>query len=98
MNNPSSVGDPNASKPVVPGLSAADTAGISGSDLQSAMQTPVSNTGDLKAMLIGKLGEEEGTKLYNGFMKSFVMIMLQQIQESAAHAKAASQRARHGGG
>jgi hypothetical protein len=97
MNHSSSVGDPNASKPIAPSLSTADTAGISGSDLQGAMQTPVSSTGDLKAMLIAKLGEEEGLKLYNGFMKSFVMLMLQQIQESAAHAKAASQRARYGG-
>lgn len=96
MNKPGSVGDSNASKPVIPGLSASDTAGVSSSGLQKAMQTPVSDIGQLKAMLIAALGESAGTKLYNSFMTTFVMGMLQQIQASAAHAKQASQNARYG--
>ncbi len=96
MNKPGSVGDSNASKPVIPGLSASDTAGISSSGLQKAMHTPISDVGQLKAMLIAELGESAGTKLYNSFMTTMVMGMLQQIQASAAHAKQASQNARYG--
>lgn len=96
MNKPGSVGDSDASKPVIPGLSASDTAGISASGLQNAMHTPISDLGQLKAMLIANLGEAAGKKLYNSFMTSIVMGMLQQLQASAAHAKQASQNARYG--
>lgn len=95
MSNPS-VGDPNAAKPVIPGLSASDTAGISASGLQNAMHTPIANLGQLEAMLVANLGEAAGKKLYKSFMTSIVMGMLQQIQASAAHAKKASQDARYG--
>lgn len=97
MSNTGGIGNPNPpTPPSLPGLSASDTAGISASNVQAVLHTPVANLGQLKALLIANLGEQAGTKLYNSFMTSFAMIMMQQIQDSAQGAKQASQSMRTG--
>lgn len=63
-----------------------------GGDLQAALHTKVSNLGELKSMLTQTLGEKDGKKMYDQFMKSFLMIMLTQMQQSAKGADQASKQ------
>jgi hypothetical protein len=68
----------------------------SGASIENALHTPVANLGQLKKVLIDNLGEEEGKKLYNTFVKTFAMQMLSQLQHSADQAKQAAQQMRQG--
>ncbi len=68
----------------------------SGGSIENALHTPVKNLNQLKQVLIENLGKKEGTKMYNGFVKSFAMQMLSQMQQSAAQAKKAAQQMRQG--
>jgi hypothetical protein len=61
---------------------------------ESVLQTKVATLGQLKALLIQNYGEKEGLKFYNQFMKSFAMVILQQVQQSAEQAKKAAQSMR----
>ena len=65
-----------------------------GQQMEYALHTPVKTLGDLKRILIDNLGEENGTKYYNSFIKSFSMLMLNQIQQSARGAKKAAEQMR----
>lgn len=49
------------------------------------LQTPVHTLGDLKALLISSLGEEDGTKFYNNILKSFASSMISQVQSFTKH-------------
>ena len=62
--------------------------------LENALHTPVKTLGDLKRVLISSMGEKEGTKFYNNFLKSFAMLMLNQVQHAASAAKKASRQMR----
>lgn len=70
--------------------------GPKGQSIENALHTKVSTLGELKAMLVKNLGEKNGTKMYNEFIQSFAMLMLEQIQQSAEQAKKASQQMRMG--
>jgi hypothetical protein len=63
-------------------------------DIGAALHTKVSTLGELKAMLIACLGEEQGKKFYNQFLSSFALLMIQQVQGAAQHAKQSSQNMR----
>lgn len=69
---------------------------VSGGSIQKALHTPVKTLGQLKKVLIDNLGEKEGTKLYNNFIKSFALMMLSQIREAAQGAAKAAQQMRSG--
>lgn len=70
--------------------------GPEGEKVANVLHEKVKNLGQLKQMLVKNLGEKEGDKLYNSFLTSFAMIMLEQIQHSAQKAKQAAQQARMG--
>ena len=63
---------------------------------QAAMSdAPKANTlGALKATFIKKYGKVDGTKLYNNFLKTTCLLMLNQIQHAAAAARKAQQQNR----
>lgn len=63
-------------------------------DVEKVLHTKVSSLGQLKSVMTKNLGEEEGNKLYNSFLTSFGMMMLHQVQRSAAHIKKAAQDAK----
>ncbi len=81
-------------QPSIPGLGASDLGGVSSGDVEAALKTPVKTLGELKALLVQKLGEKAGTKLYNTFITSFGMIMLQQMQDSMRRAQQAAENIR----
>ncbi len=97
MGDPGSIGrEPSPIKPT-------ESSGVgqvpgepSGGNIENALHTPVSTLGQLKKVLIDTLGEKEGTKMYNSFIKSFAMQMISQIQQSAEQAKKAAQQMRQG--
>lgn len=68
--------------------------GPSKGDIEKALHAKVSTLGELKGVLEKYLGKKDGEKLYNNFIKSFAMMMLTEIQESAEKAKRAAQQAR----
>ncbi len=70
--------------------------GPSSGSIENAMHTPVKNLGQLKQVLIDNLGEEQGKKMFNNFVKSFAMQMITQVQHSAQQAKKAAQQMRQG--
>ena len=47
--------------------------------------------GQLKKLLVSAYGEQKGTKMFNSFIQSFAMMMLQTVQDSAQQAQQASQ-------
>lgn len=65
--------------------------GAAGADISGLMKIKVGTLGQLKAALIQYLGEKEGMKFYNQFLRTFAMTMLQQVQQSASQAKKAAQ-------
>lgn len=69
--------------------------GPGGSAVYDAMHAEVRTLGELKKALIKNLGEHDGMKLYNSFMKSFALAMLAQMQQTAARAKKAAQQMRN---
>ncbi|MCC5832137.1 MAG: hypothetical protein JJU12_03745 [Chlamydiales bacterium] len=70
--------------------------GPSGGSIENALHTRVATLGQLKQVLVDNLGEKEGTKLYNGFVKSLAMQILGQVQQSAEQAKKAARQMREG--
>lgn len=92
MGGPSGIGDSSFKPPL--GEVEGQKGGPSGSDIEKALHTKVRTLGQLKAMLEKDLGKKDGDKLYNVFMKSFLMMMLTQIQQSAEGAKKAAQNMR----
>jgi len=90
----SGVGGSSHTPEKVPGLGA--TTGVGSENVGDLLHTKVATLGELKAVLVQSLGEHQGTKFYNMFIQSFAMIMLQQIQSSAAQAKKAAQDMRMG--
>jgi len=93
MSGSSGIGGTSSTPEGVPGLGGVEASGGQ-IDISGLMHAKVGTLGELKAVLIQYMGEKEGTKFYNQFMTSFAMIMMQQIQESAQHAKEASQNMR----
>jgi hypothetical protein len=91
MDQSSSVGGTNPSEEI-PGFG--EVQGMSQQDVGNLMHAKIANLDQLKAVLIQYMGEKQGKKFYDEFMKSIAMIMLQQIQESATQAKKASQNMR----
>jgi hypothetical protein len=88
MSQSGGVGD-TSSVPNLPGLGA--TEGVEAGSVEAALHTPVKTLGELKKVLVSNFGEKTGMKVYNQFMMSFAMLMMQQMQDSAEHAKKASQ-------
>ncbi len=60
--------------------------------LLKAMETPVSNLGQLKKVLVDNLGEQKGLKLYNHFVRGLVMAMLSQIRQTSQSADQATKK------
>jgi hypothetical protein len=96
MSNTQGIGPSGPQKPIEPatGPMGDKQSGSGEGGIQAALHTPVSNLDQLKQLLISSLGEEEGKKLYKSFMTTFAMMMVQQMQHSAQHAKEAAQHMR----
>jgi hypothetical protein len=58
------------------------------------LHTKLRTLDDLKNLLISQYGEQKGKKFYKMFIQSFAMMMLQQVQSTAEHAKQAEREAR----
>jgi len=92
MSSSKGIGGPSSSPEEIPGLG--EVSGLSQSEVSGLLHTGISNLGQLKSVLISYLGEEQGKKFYNEFMKSFAMQILEQMQQSAQQAKKASEHMR----
>lgn len=90
MSSSSGIGGSNPS-PITPQTGATGGPEPSSGSVEAAMRTPVANLEQLKQVLVQNLGEEKGTKLYNSFLSSFTMLMIQQMQSSARQAEKASE-------
>jgi hypothetical protein len=77
-----------AGTPKIPGE------GQGGGGLQAAITTPVKTLGDLKNLLISNLGPQQGTKLYNTFLKSIAMAMLAPLRTAQQQAQQAVRQMR----
>ena len=76
--------------PVKPPETGGVEGGPSGGSIEKALHAKVRTLGQLKEILIENLGEEDGKKMYAQFVKSFSMLMLNQVQQAAKAAKQAS--------
>lgn len=59
-------------------------------ELEVAAKTPVKTLADLKRVLIEHLGEKNGKKMYNHFLKSVIESMLSQMRHSQQSADQAT--------
>lgn len=72
----------------IPSSGAAPSGNVNLADIR------IGSMNDLKRVLVENLGEEEGKKMYDQFMKSFVMGMMGPVQQAAERAKKASKEMR----
>jgi hypothetical protein len=93
MNQSSGAGGIGGTAPSSETKGVPETVGGGGDDA-SVMQTPIRTLDDMKNLLIQHYGQEQGNKLYQSFLKSVIMMMFSQMQESAEHAKQAAQKMR----
>lgn len=69
----------------------------SGPQSADVKELKIRTLSDLKGALVDKLGEEEGNKMYNDWMKSMGMMMITDMQKSAQRAVDAQKQARREG-
>lgn len=90
MSDTSGVGTGGTSPTEPSGTSGPEAIGADGSS-ESLLDTPISSLSQLKSVLISHLGPQEGTKMYNNFLKSIAITMLIPLQASAQQAQDAAQ-------
>ncbi len=72
-------------KPTETSESGGPTGEPSSASVESALKTPVRTLGELKKMLIEKLGHKKGLEMYNRFLTGIGQVMYSQMQTTKAH-------------